>query len=296
MSEKHCARPTLSASFQSISSTAWTRGSPCRAYQRSTAKITIAPSDEGRGDAHRVEQVGLDLRLEGEAHDGRGQEGDERGSPRSAAAAGRAPRPEKARAKRARYSQHTARMAPSWITMSKTLPFSSFRSSRSETMMRWPVEETGRNSVRPSTTPRTSAFTSGAISIGASLASARERHPPGARKRERRPAGRRSRSRRRRVRRYLRGRSSSAEPEKTKSWSCILRWQVKQGLQVRLLVHLAVRREGRGIPTRRCACRRRTPSPSPRPSPSRSGRSRRPSGSGRSASLTGSPLSSTLAL
>jgi hypothetical protein len=49
-------------------------------------------------------------------------------------------------------------MAPSWITMSKTLPFSSFTPRRSETMIRWPVEEIGRNSVRPSTTPSRSAF------------------------------------------------------------------------------------------------------------------------------------------
>ena len=44
MSEKHCARPTLSASFHVISSTAVTRGAPWRSYQRSTAKITSAPT------------------------------------------------------------------------------------------------------------------------------------------------------------------------------------------------------------------------------------------------------------
>ena len=52
--------------------------------------------------------------------------------------------PAKAFAKRARYSQHTARIAPSWITMSNTLPFSSLVPSRSETRMRCPVEEIGK--------------------------------------------------------------------------------------------------------------------------------------------------------
>ena len=44
MSEKHCANPTLSASGQRISSTDVMRGAPWRAYQRSTAKIAIAPT------------------------------------------------------------------------------------------------------------------------------------------------------------------------------------------------------------------------------------------------------------
>jgi hypothetical protein len=44
MSERHCASPTFSASFQVISSTALTRGAPWRSYQRSMAKIASAPS------------------------------------------------------------------------------------------------------------------------------------------------------------------------------------------------------------------------------------------------------------
>src|SRR5258706_5641650 len=75
--------------------------------------------------------------------------------------------PENARANRARYSQQTARIAPSWITMSKTLPFSSFSPRRSETRMRCPVEEIGRNSVRPSTTPRRTASSRGSRGIAA---------------------------------------------------------------------------------------------------------------------------------
>src|SRR5205809_277335 len=44
ISEKHCAIPTLSASFHVMSYTLITRGAPLREYQRSTAKITSAPT------------------------------------------------------------------------------------------------------------------------------------------------------------------------------------------------------------------------------------------------------------
>ena len=44
MSEKHCATPTISASFHVIESTAVTRGAPWRLYQYSTAKMTSAPT------------------------------------------------------------------------------------------------------------------------------------------------------------------------------------------------------------------------------------------------------------
>src|SRR4051812_30876582 len=59
--------------------------------------------------------------------------------------------------KRARYSHTTASMAPVWMTILKTLQRSSFAPSKSPARMRWPVEEIGRNSVRPSTMPRTNA-------------------------------------------------------------------------------------------------------------------------------------------
>src|SRR4029079_7753130 len=43
-SEKHCAIPTASASFHVMSYTDSTRASPFDLYQRSTAKITSAPT------------------------------------------------------------------------------------------------------------------------------------------------------------------------------------------------------------------------------------------------------------
>src|SRR6266511_5204152 len=53
-----------------------------------------------------------------------------------------------------------ARIAPTWITAVNPVTASSSvrRSSSFSTIVRCPVEETGRNSVTPSTTPRTAAF------------------------------------------------------------------------------------------------------------------------------------------
>ena len=47
-------------------------------------------------------------------------------------------------------------MVPSWITAVKAAPGSSQPASAG-TIRRWPLEEIGRNSVSPWTTPRTSA-------------------------------------------------------------------------------------------------------------------------------------------
>ena len=143
MSEKHCASPTLSASFQSMSSTRVTRGAPVALVPALDREDRERAHDERDRHAHRVEEVRLDLRLEREPHDRGGQEGHDEVR-REALLHRIAREARERRAKRARYSQHTARIAPSWITMSKTLPFSSFRPSRSETMIRCPVEEIGQ--------------------------------------------------------------------------------------------------------------------------------------------------------
>ena len=58
------------------------------------------------------------------------------------------------------YTRITARMAPVWMAMSKTLALSSSNPSSAPARMRWPVLEIGRNSVRPSTMPITAALAS----------------------------------------------------------------------------------------------------------------------------------------
>ena len=49
-------------------------------------------------------------------------------------------------------------MAPVWMAMSNTLPLASSMPSRLPARIRWPVEEIGRNSVRPSTIPMIAAL------------------------------------------------------------------------------------------------------------------------------------------
>src|SRR5438309_1220384 len=55
---------------------------------------------------------------------------------------------------RSRYSQMTARMAPSWMMISKAAARGPTNPSAWPARIRWPVDETGRNSVAPSTNPR----------------------------------------------------------------------------------------------------------------------------------------------
>src|SRR2546430_15224520 len=58
-------------------------------------------------------------------------------------------------------------MAPNWISTAKVLPKSSSSKPKKRcTSNRWPVEDTGRNSVRPSTTPRTNALRRSNVIIG----------------------------------------------------------------------------------------------------------------------------------
>src|SRR5665647_1657441 len=54
----------------------------------------------------------------------------------------------------------SAKMAPSWIRIANDLPKESSPQPRKCSISsRWPVEETGKNSVSPSTTPSTAALT-----------------------------------------------------------------------------------------------------------------------------------------
>src|SRR6185437_603665 len=99
--------------------------------------------DEGRGDGHRREQPRLDRAGEGESQ--KRCAARSRGSPRATAKS------------LARYSQQTATMAPAWMTISNSFARSPVKSSSDPATIRWPVEDTGRNSVRPSTRPRIAA-------------------------------------------------------------------------------------------------------------------------------------------
>src|SRR5262245_49013029 len=72
--------------------------------------------------------------------------------PRGPAKPTRAPGRRRSRKTR-RSRTNTARMAPSWMKISKVSAVSPRNPRRCPATMRWPVDETGRNSVRPSTIP-----------------------------------------------------------------------------------------------------------------------------------------------
>ena len=62
------------------------------------------------------------------------------------------------------YTRMTAKMAPVWMAISNTLALASSKPSSDPARIRWPVDEMGRNSVNPSTTPMMAALTSKTIS------------------------------------------------------------------------------------------------------------------------------------
>jgi hypothetical protein len=104
--------------------------------------------DEGQRHRDRLEQVRLDDLAEGEAEhrqrqEGDGEVGDEAARRRIAAQAGGY------RAEPGPNSQQTARMAPVWMTISKSLPRSSLKPSRSPARIRWPVDGDGQEFGQP---------------------------------------------------------------------------------------------------------------------------------------------------
>ena len=64
----------------------------------------------------------------------------------------------------AQYTRITAKMAPVWMAMSNTLALASSNPSSDPARIRCPVEEMGKNSVNPSTTPMMAALTSNTTS------------------------------------------------------------------------------------------------------------------------------------
>ena len=61
--------------------------------------------------------------------------------------------------------QHT----PVWMAMSNTWALASSKPSNDPARIKWPVEEIGRNSVSPSTTPMMAALTSKTMSTRSPL-------------------------------------------------------------------------------------------------------------------------------
>ena len=60
--------------------------------------------------------------------------------------------------KRRQYTNSTAKIAPSWIAILKATELLSVKPMTSLAKIKWPVDETGKNSVSPSIKPRSKAI------------------------------------------------------------------------------------------------------------------------------------------
>ena len=115
--------------------------------------------DAARDEAgsHRLgpEEVLLDPVVEQESDDGRGQEGDEHAQDESLRGAAR---PETFDGEVGERPPVLPRQRQDRAELDEISKAGLPKSSRRDATIRWPVEETGMNSVRPSTTPITAAF------------------------------------------------------------------------------------------------------------------------------------------
>src|SRR5260370_17723161 len=71
-----------------------------------------------------------------------------------------------------------ARMAPSWMTISNSLPGGPVKPSTASNRMMWLVDDTGRNAVRPSRRPISAALSVSGIAMRSVLAEAHARRKP----------------------------------------------------------------------------------------------------------------------
>ena len=137
ISAKACASPSLRASMACSWSTVPMR---MRCWRRS-AQDEQSAEDESQCHRQWLKQGRLDGLVEQQPqhrqrHEGYGEVDNKRRASRSRRS------PMTTRPIFKRYSQATARMAPSCMTISNTLPFSSLNWSRSPTRIRWPVLDT----------------------------------------------------------------------------------------------------------------------------------------------------------
>src|SRR5215475_6340765 len=165
ISAKHWAKPTFNASRQVMSSTAATRAGRSL---RSTQRITSAPAMNAAATGTAAKRCALMKLPKRSPSTAAGMKATTRFATNRCAARSDAS-PASTPRNFARYSQTIASIAPVWMAMSNVFAFSSLKPRRSPARIRWPVLETGRNSVRPSTTPRTRALRSSTVSSAAGI-------------------------------------------------------------------------------------------------------------------------------
>src|SRR5689334_2537793 len=157
ISAKACAQPIFSASVQESSSTLRMRTrSGLLRCRRSAQRMTSAPAMNAPATGTGANRRALIAPAKASPSSAAGRKAIRRFSTKRCAARSRGS-PRATAKSLARYSQQTATMAPAWMTISNSFARSPVKFSSDPATIRWPVEDTGRNSVRPSTRPRIAA-------------------------------------------------------------------------------------------------------------------------------------------
>ena len=180
ISANACAKPIFSASVQRSSSTLRMRTlSGLLRCRRSAQRMTSAPAMNAAATGTGANSRALIAPPKASPSTAAGRKAIRRFSTKRCAPRSRGS-PRATAKSLARYSQQTATMAPAWMTISNSFARSPVKFSSDPATIRWPVEDTGRNSVRPSTRPRMAAtMRSGAVIAYAGRKKSGRLAPPG---------------------------------------------------------------------------------------------------------------------
>ena len=158
---RHCTRPTFSASSGLMSSTLWMRAALCG--RRSAHKMTNAPKMNVLATTCGVNKCSLMALPNSRPSTTAGKNAISTFSAKRCACRLLGSEATVLRIF-CQYTMITARMAPVWMAMSNTLALASEKPSRLPARIKCPVDEMGRNSVKPSTMPMIAALTSKTVS------------------------------------------------------------------------------------------------------------------------------------
>ncbi len=156
---RHCTKPIFKASSAVMLSTSRTRARDSRnsrRLSRSAHKMMIAPTIDAAATPYALNNTALIVLLSNKPRAATGRKAMNKFTKKRCPSPGRKTLLN-AEKKRSRYAHTTAKMAPIWMAISNTLPRSSCAPSNELATIKCPVLEIGKNSVRPSTTPRMAA-------------------------------------------------------------------------------------------------------------------------------------------
>ena len=151
----HCTRPMDKAVPKGISSTAWKR---TVFTTRSNTRMRMPPIISAKAT---ISGVCIAARMASYANTPITKAGAKPNRilrVNATAPASRFSKPVPTAQNRRQYTNKTAKIAPSWIAILKATELLSVKPTSSPAKIRWPVDDTGKNSVSPSIKPRSNAI------------------------------------------------------------------------------------------------------------------------------------------